>query len=120
MGNFLEAGDIMAKGLQLAWSIGSTHILALLLAAQAGPLSQRGNPTKAAKLLGASEALGESSSIRLEAVDQLVIDSYAEAVRDQISEEAFESAYWEGRSMDLDDAVAYALEGSNPRRLPRR
>ena len=114
MGNFLEAEDLMARGLQLAWSIGSTHILALLLAAQAGPLSQRGNPTKAAKLLGASEALGESSSIRLEAVDQLVIDSYAEVVRGQISEEAFESAYGEGRLMDSKDAVAHALEGSAP------
>jgi hypothetical protein len=102
----------MVKGLQLAWSIGSIHIVTFLLAALAGPLSQMGNPIKAAKLLGASEALGESSSIRLEAVDQLVIDSYAAVVRDQMGEGAFESAYSEGLLMNLEDAVALALEGS--------
>jgi predicted ATPase len=112
MGNFLDAGDLMVKGLQLAWSIGSIHIVTFLLAALAGPLSQMGNPIKAAKLLGASEALGESSSIRLEAVDQLVIDCYAAVVSDQMREGAFESAYSEGLLMNLEDAVALALEGS--------
>jgi predicted ATPase len=120
IGNFGEAEAFMSEGLQLAWALGFTHIVALLLAALAGPLGRRGDPTKAATLLGASATLRRMSGTAAEATDQLVIDSYAAVVRDQISEEAFESAYAEGRSMDLDDAVAYALEGSSPRRLPRR
>jgi predicted ATPase/DNA-binding CsgD family transcriptional regulator len=113
IGNFVEAEAFMREGLQLAWALGFAHTVALLLAALAGPISRRGNPTKAATLLGASAALRRESGTAAQANDQLVIDSYAAVVHDKMSEETFESAYLEGRLMDLENAVAYALEGSS-------
>jgi predicted ATPase/DNA-binding CsgD family transcriptional regulator len=83
IGNIVEAETFMRNGLQLAWALGFTHIVALLLAALAGPLGRRGDPTKAATLLGASA-----------------------------SEKAFESAHLEGSAIALEDAVALALEES--------
>jgi predicted ATPase/DNA-binding CsgD family transcriptional regulator len=112
IGNFVEAEALMSEGLQLAWALGFTHIVALLLAALAGPLGRRGDPTKAATLLGASATLRRMSGTAAEATDQLVIDGYAAVVRDLMGEGAFESAYSEGLLMDLEDAVALALERS--------
>jgi len=118
IGNFGEAEAFMSEGLQLAWALGFTHIVALLLAALAGPLGRRGDPTQAATLLGSSATLRRMSGTAAEATDQLVIDGYAAVVRDQMGERAFEAAYSEGLLMDSKDAVVYALEGSTPRRLP--
>jgi hypothetical protein len=112
IGNFGEAEAFMSEGLQLAWALGFTHIVALLLAALAGPLGRRGDPTKAATLLGASATLRRMSGSAAEATDQLVVDGYAAVVHDQMSEKAFESAHLEGSAMALEDAVALALEES--------
>jgi hypothetical protein len=42
--------------------------------------------------------------------DQQVLDEYATAVLDQVGRDAYESALSDGRMVDLQDAVAYALD----------
>lgn len=111
-GNFVEAEAYLQECLRLAWEIRFIHLVAFVLAALAGPFGKRGNPGKAATLLGASSALLDRSGTVTEAVDQPVIEHYTAVVKDLLGEESFESAYLEGRAMNVTDAVAYALEGS--------
>jgi predicted ATPase/DNA-binding CsgD family transcriptional regulator len=112
-GNFAEAEAYLQRCLRLAWEIRFIHIVAFVFAALVGPLGSRGNPLKAALLLGASEALYDKSGTMPEAVDQPAIENYIAVVQGKLSEEAFKSAYSEGRLMDLEDAVTNALEGSS-------
>lgn len=45
----------------------------------------------------------------MQTADRLDFEQNVAAVREQLDEMAFESAQEEGRSMTLEDAVAYAL-----------
>jgi tetratricopeptide (TPR) repeat protein len=109
---FVEAEKYFRQCLKLSWEIGFSNAVAFALAALAGPLGSRGDIGKAATLLGAAAAFRDMTGTMTEAADQPVIESYTAAVQHQMSGEAFESAYSEGLLMDLEDAVAYALEGS--------
>lgn len=78
------------------------------LAAVAG---ERGEQQRAARMLGAAEALLEISSTPFRAVDNRGL--YQRAVsgaREQLGERAWRAAWDEGRAMTFDEAVAYALE----------
>jgi non-specific serine/threonine protein kinase len=111
-GEFSEAEAIMRTGLALSWEIGFDHLIAYFLAALAGPISRRGNPAKAATLLGASASLRHVSGTMAEGNERPVLERYAVDVHDQMSEEAFESAHSKGSAMAVEDAVALALERS--------
>jgi hypothetical protein len=80
------------------------------LAGLAGPISARGDPERAARLLGASEALLETIGVGLQCSDQFEVDRYEAAVREQLDQATFEAAWAEGRAMSLEQAVTSALE----------
>ena len=67
----------------------------------------RGNPARAARLLGATEAVrdGPVSPAR-----RRELDSAAAAARAQMEAAEFEAAWTEGRAMPLDQAIALALQ----------
>ena len=69
----------------------------------------RGNPIKAMRLAGASEAIKES--VGGEAPPELIdLPDLREEARRVIREEEVRAAWDEGRGMSLDEAVAYARE----------
>ena len=79
------------------------------LAAIAGA---QGEPGRAARLLGAAEALLETAGIPLYAqVDPELYQRVADAAREQLGEQAWAAAWDEGRAMSFEEAVAYAREG---------
>ena len=79
------------------------------LAAVAGA---RGEPGRAARLLGAAEALLETAGIPLYAqVDRGLHQRVAEAAREQLGERAWTEAWDKGRAMSFEEAVAYVREG---------
>ena len=70
-------------------------------------------PARAARLLGAAEAMIEGTGISAVGVFR-VQSEYENAVawlHAQIDEAAFRACWAEGRAMGLDQAVAYSLEG---------
>ncbi|CAN5163529.1 BTAD domain-containing putative transcriptional regulator [soil metagenome] len=71
----------------------------------------RDEPRRTARMLGAAEAMLERVGVPLYAQvdDQFHLDAERTA-REELGEEAWTTAWNEGRSMDLDQAVAYALE----------
>jgi tetratricopeptide (TPR) repeat protein len=108
-GDYDRAEAIILEGLNPARELGSGYQIAYSLALLAGPVGAKGQPERAARLLGASEAVFEAWRVGPVTADQLEIDQYMADVRAQLDEAAFEAAWAEGRAMSLEEAVAYAL-----------
>jgi hypothetical protein len=64
---------------------------------------------RAARLLGAAEALREAIGAPLPPVERADYDRSVDTVRAGLSEEAFAAAWSEGRLMALEQALVYAL-----------
>lgn len=111
-GDFPESESYFQTALEIAWEVGFKHKIAIALAALAGPAGRNEDPIRGAILLGASDALRDTTGRTIEAHDQPILKSYAAAVQDLLSSEEFEAAHLRGRRMDLADAVAFALGGS--------
>jgi non-specific serine/threonine protein kinase len=108
-GDYDRAEAIFLEGLALAQELGSKHQSAYSLALLAGPVGAKGQPKRAARLLGASEAIFEAWGVGPVAADKPELDRYLAAARAQLDEAAFKAAWAEGRAMSLEEAVAYAL-----------
>jgi non-specific serine/threonine protein kinase len=77
----------------------------------AGVAALRGEPARAARLWGAAEALREVLRQPLAPYDQSNYDyeGYRDAARSQLDESDWKAAWLEGRTMTLEQIVAYAL-----------
>jgi hypothetical protein len=69
---------------------------------------------RAARLFGAAEALREAVGFHFTPLDPGGYDRHVAALRAQLDEEAYAAAWAEGRAMPLEQAAAYALEGTSP------
>ena len=65
---------------------------------------------RAARLLGATQALLEPMHAHLESVDDTEYKRSVAAAREQLGEATFNAAWEEGKQMTLEQAVKYALE----------
>jgi non-specific serine/threonine protein kinase len=108
-GNYEQAESRIKKALVLSRGLKTKYPLAMDLASLSGPVAARGDPERAARLLGASDALLKAMGLGLQPQDQPEIDRYEAAIREQLGEEAFNSAWAKGQAMSLEEAVAYAL-----------
>lgn len=84
-------------------TVSSLESIALLAQTQ-------GKPQRAAYLLGATEILRESMGAPLPPVNKAEYDETVAAVRDKLGEQAYQAAWAQGRTMTLEQAIAYALE----------
>jgi non-specific serine/threonine protein kinase len=87
------------------------------LAALAGVAGAERQPERAARLLGAAEALRQANRIgpAMNHADRLAHDRFVAAARVQLDVAAF-AAWAEGREMTMEQAIAYALlEAEAPR-----
>lgn len=108
-GDFERAEALFLEGMALEWETGNRRYIAQNLASLAGPVAAGGSPEKAARLLGASEALLEKMGLVIQAADQFEIERYKAMVCEQLDEARFEKAMSEGRELSLEEAVVYAL-----------
>ncbi len=101
---FYEESLLMRRELgrkqPITWSLESLAYLAQI----------QGKPDRAAFLLGAAEALREGLGAPLPPVERTEYNQTVTAVRAALGEEAFQTAWGQGRSMTLEQAIAYALE----------
>jgi tetratricopeptide (TPR) repeat protein len=110
-GDFERARDLNASRLKQMYEIGANLASADGLAGAAGPLARLGEPIKAARLLGAADALIGGLGIDHQMGDEFEFVTYAAEVRAMLDEATFETAFAEGQAMSLDEAVADALDG---------
>jgi non-specific serine/threonine protein kinase len=109
-GNHKQAGKLFKRALVLASEHSANFVNGIGIALLSGPVASQGDPLRAAQLLGASDSLLKAMGLDPNPSDQLEIDRYEAAVREQLSEEDFESAWAKGQAMSLEQANAFALE----------
>jgi ATP/maltotriose-dependent transcriptional regulator MalT len=111
-GDYKQAEKYAREGLVLLNDLKLKYHSTIVLSMLAGPIAAQGKAKRAAKLLGASEAIFESMSVSLQPADQVKIDRYISIAHEQLDGEEFKTAWAEGRQMSFEQAIAYALEGN--------
>jgi predicted ATPase len=109
-GNDMGAFAVLVESLTSCRELGLKYAGGACLAAMAGLWVGRGQPVRAARLFGASQALRGTSAAPIGALVYYTRD--VASVRIQLDEATFAAAWAEGEAMTLEQAVAYALEGS--------
>jgi predicted ATPase/DNA-binding CsgD family transcriptional regulator len=111
-GDHERAGGLYAEGLTLAVELSDKANAAYCLEGLAGVTSARGDDERAARIFGAAEALLEAAGDPLyaHAQDRALYERAVDGLRSRLNEEAFRVAWSEGRRMEMEEAVEYALE----------
>ncbi|MDQ6794307.1 MAG: hypothetical protein M3067_05740 [Chloroflexota bacterium] len=91
--------------------LGNRGAIASQLEAFAFVALARRNGVRAARLLGAAEALRELAESPILAFERPEYEVQVGHLREELDEGAFTWAWAEGREMNADDAVAFALSG---------
>jgi tetratricopeptide (TPR) repeat protein len=110
MSDYPAAQPLVADSLRRYRNLGDVYAQARSLGSAAGIAAGTGQPKRALRLAGASDAhcaaIGVSQPLVFEAWRERVIEPARQAL-----DEATQAALWaEGQAMPLDQAVAYALE----------
>jgi len=111
LGRCEQARKIFVESLLLFQDAGHKIGFPLLFTALANIARAQGDPERAARLLGAAEALREAVGIPVEPFRRADYDRDVAAVRAALSAATFAAAWAQGRAMPLEQAVAYAREG---------
>ncbi|HYN88544.1 MAG TPA: tetratricopeptide repeat protein, partial [Ardenticatenaceae bacterium] len=112
LGNHERATACLAESLALSRDLGETQRIAECLLGLAGVYAGQerlSSARRAARLLGAVEALAEAHHASLPASERADYARFLIALRGQLSEAAFTSAWAEGRAMTPGYAIEYAL-----------
>jgi predicted ATPase/DNA-binding XRE family transcriptional regulator len=104
-----QAAARFTESLALFRELGNKLGIAFCLAGMAGVVGAHGQPEQATRLLGAAEALLAGIGRELDPIDRVEHEHNVAAVRAQLDEETFTSAWAEGRAMSLEHAVAEAF-----------
>ena len=112
-GDFVAAHSHFAEALVTAHELGHKIQTSFSLDGFAALALKRGDAERAALLAGATERLRESISYEIEPAERRFRDDYLHALRAALSEEAFAAAYEQGRALEIDEAIALALQSAN-------
>ncbi len=110
-GDYQQAAVLFEESLVTFQKHGGKRGIVDCLMGLAGVAGKAGQPERAAWLLGSIESAREVIRIgsTVSYADRLEYDRYEFAVRAQLDETSFTAAWVEGRTMTLEQAVAYAL-----------
>jgi predicted ATPase/DNA-binding CsgD family transcriptional regulator/class 3 adenylate cyclase len=113
-----EAEDLHHQALAVRVEHGLRTFYVDSLEAIAGLAARAGDHEAAVRLIAACEAAREPIGYPRPAIDQPDHDATTAAVRAALGDAAFDEAWSHGRSLSLDDAVAYATRGRGARGRP--
>jgi predicted ATPase len=102
-----QASVLLEQSLRLAGDLGTVEVVACTLLAYAELAAQRGEGTRATRLLAAADALYTEIGVSTEPIEQQQRVRIAAALGTE--DETLAVAYEEGRALRIDEAVAYAL-----------
>jgi tetratricopeptide (TPR) repeat protein len=109
--DYTQAKGLFQEGLHSAQMIGTRRRLVGSIRGFAGVSLGIGDLARSARLFGAAEAMVKISGSRYSQPDEEAIDGRNLAsLRALLEEEKFAVAWREGMQMDLEEAIAYALE----------
>ncbi len=107
--DYKRAGFEYEQALRIRREYHSKYFTALCLESFASPLTGKGEPERAAILLGASQALLDGMGIERQTADQNEINRVLDSLNKLIDEATFEKAWTEGEAMSPEQAIAFAL-----------
>ena len=84
--------------------------MAIVLLGFAGWAAARGQPVRAAQLIGAADGALASVSARWWPTERFAYDFIAATIHALLDDAAWDAAYAEGRTLTSDQAIAYALK----------
>ena len=105
-----RAEQVTREALALVVRLRARFWATLSLSTRAGPIAAKGDPERAACLLGACEALLEELGVSQQKGDRIETDHYIAAVRAQLDEATFAAAWDRGRAMSPEEAIDLALQ----------
>jgi predicted ATPase/DNA-binding CsgD family transcriptional regulator len=111
-GDYVRARELGEQALRLSLEMNNRLDTADVMAGLAGIIGIMGEPERAARLLGAYEAVMERMGAVAQPTNVPENDRSIAVVRAQLDEATFDSAWAAGRSMTLEQAAALALENS--------
>jgi predicted ATPase/DNA-binding SARP family transcriptional activator len=114
-GRFREALAPLQESLTLAHELGDRDGIAYRLEGLSVVAAAQGDASRAARLLGGADVLFEGIEADLDPAERDLHERTLTEVRDRLGEEAFASAWAEGRAMGLSEAVAYAHDRTSAR-----
>jgi hypothetical protein len=112
-GNDARAAMLFGDSLAVARERAYEDVMSWILAGLAGVMAAQSRPQRAARLLAAVEAWNVLNDLPLEPTNRADYEQIVGAVHDQLDETTFALAWAEGQTMTLEQAIAYALEGSD-------
>jgi tetratricopeptide (TPR) repeat protein len=108
-GRHEEAAQVATESLIVSRKAGNVSHLSWGLVLAAALIGRRGDQEFAARILGATDALGERIGLVLSGAEAELHDETVAKVQQALGPR-YEAAFADGRAMSLDDAVALALE----------
>lgn len=109
LGNFEEALALYRETIQEWQEIGHRGAVAHQLECFAFIARAKEEGERAAKLMSAAEALREASSSPRTPQERIEYDTELDSLRAGMDEKAFTSLWAEGHSMNMEQAIEYAL-----------
>jgi predicted ATPase len=113
-GDLARAAGFFRESLEVAHRAGYRMVIPYCLEGIGAVEAMSGRPAAAARLYGAAAALREAINILLSPDERGDYERKVAAARAAASEPVFAAAWAEGRAMEWEEAVQYALEGANP------
>jgi hypothetical protein len=108
-GGYRQARSFMVESLALYRQQSMGPGVIGCLEGMAGLAVAEGDPERAARLLGAVEALREDASMSAPGIHSSLLVRWEEETRARLGAGGFEAARDAGRTMKADEAIAYAL-----------
>ncbi len=113
-GDHTSARTLYKESLAIANDIGDKELIASGLEGLASEVASQGEPAWAARLWGTAEALREAIGAPLQPIDRADYNHAVAAARDQLGEEAFVSAWAEGRIMTAEQVLTTGERAIQP------
>jgi predicted ATPase/class 3 adenylate cyclase len=110
LGGRLEADDYFRRGMALSQKLGHNQLVAGCLRGFGAVAGAEGLPERAARLFGASMTVLEATNEPMQGPERVEYDHNMSIARVKLGDDKkFDAAFAEGRTMTLEQAVAYAL-----------
>jgi non-specific serine/threonine protein kinase len=109
-GQFDKGKAMLQESLELHYELQDRWRLASVLESLGAISYEQKKPNDSARLLGSAEALREAVGTPLPPVDREERDHYLEMTRSALGDEKFNLLWIEGRTMNIEQIVVYALK----------
>jgi non-specific serine/threonine protein kinase len=107
--DYQQEEELIKQALMLKGEFKTKYFTTLCLDALSSPIGAKGEPERAAKLLGASQALLDGMGIERQTADQHEINRVLASLHKQLDEATFKKAWTEGQAMSPEQAIAFVL-----------